>query len=349
MVERELFKYKTVTLGGGTGHFSLINALKRVVDSDYITAIPGISDDGGDSGRLRTELGILPPGDARQCILALASSGRQQILADLLNFRFPNEEKFGGLAGRNIGNIDIAALEVMYGCQELAIKSYMEILNIPGRVIPASHNHVCLEAKIQGKNEFLVTETMIDNFGKHKDYDPNSRIEYIRFDKSAYLNPNAREAIKDAEWIIIAPGDLYTSILPIFLINGLADALMISKAKVIYCGNLLTKNGETHGFKASDCLMEIKKYIGNKKIDHILVNKDGFWPENMDEEVKTLYKNEGKDLITVDLDTCKKLFPYSKITEAHLIRYIPSQRIIRHNRVILADTIRKIMSFVSKG
>lgn len=349
MAENELLKHRTITLGGGTGHFSLLNALTRVIDCNYITAIPGISDDGGDSGRLRTELGILPPGDARQCILALASSERQQTLSDLLNFRFPEDEKYSGLAGRNVGNIDLAALEIMYGCQELAIKAYMEILNISGRVIPASHNHVTLEAKLQGKDEFIRGESVIDHLGDHTDYDQNARIEYIRFDKPAYLNPNAREAIKEAEWLIIAPGDLYTSILPLFLINGLADSLMITKAKIIYCGNLLTKNGETHGFKASDCLMEIKRYIGNKNLDYILLNQNGYWPENTDETVKKSYQDEDKNMIEVDRERCEQLYPNSTIREALLARYIPAQRIIRHNRTTLSDEIKKIMSSASEG
>lgn len=344
MLEKELLKVPVVTLGGGTGHFALLNALKRVIDPNYITAIPGMSDDGGDSGRLRTELGVLPPGDPRQCMLALASYERQQAIADFFNFRFLNDKKLGGLAGRNIGNINIAALEVMYGCQELALLALMDILNIPGRVIPASHNHVILEAKIKGRDEFIKGESNIDHLGEHADYDRNARIEYIRFDKPAYLNPNAREAIKEAEWLVIAPGDLYTSILPIFLINGLADALMLSKAKIIYCGNLLTKNGETHGFTASNCLAEVKKYIGDRNLDYILLNHDELWPENTDEEVKKLYQAEGKDLIHADTDECAKLFPNSKIIEAPLARYVPSQRIIRHDRVVLADEIRKIMA-----
>ncbi len=333
---------KIVTVGAGSGQFTTLNDLKKEFDPRSITAIVAFADDGEDSGRLRGELGILPPGDARRCILALAPDHRQLLIAPWLNFRFPrNGEDNNNLSGRNVGNMNLAALELMYGCQELAIKAFMEILDIPGRVIPASHNKVKLEAVLSDGN-VVEGEANIDKRGSKPDYDSANKIDHIRLNQTAYLNPNARDAILDADYIIISPGDLYTSILPIFLVNGLANALMLTRAKIIYCGNLMTKQGETDSFKASDCMKEVCRYIGDRDVDYCLLNKNGFWPEEANEVVEP-YAMEGKHLISTDREECQKLLPSAEIIEAPLVKYIPRERIIRHDGHILAKAIKEIV------
>lgn len=342
--EDSLMSNRIVTIGAGSGHFTLLDGLKEVNDPSKITAIVAFADNGSDSGRLRSEFGILPPGDARRCILALAPDARQLVIAPWLDFRFPkngHDEEEKGLVGRNVGNMNLAALEMMYGCQELAIKALMEILDIPGTVLPASHNKVHLEA-VLSDGSVLSGETTIDNRGKAPDYDPSKKISYIHLNEIAYLNPNARQEINEADYIVIAPGDLYTSILPIFLVNGIANALMLTKAKIIYCGNLMTKMGETDGFRASDCLWEVCKYIGDRKIDYVILNKNGFWPEEAD-AVTDSYVQEGKYLIETDNSNCQLLLPEARIVEVPLVKYIARERIVRHDGRALAQEIRKII------
>lgn len=341
--ERSLMSHRLVTIGAGSGHFTLIDGAKEENDPKKITAVVAFADDGSDSGRWRAELGVLPPGDARQCILALTPDHRQSDIGPMLNFRFPkNGEDLSGIGGRNVGNLLIAALETMYGCQELALKQLMKNLDIPGRVIPASHNKVNLEAVLTD-GSVLHGENVIDNRGQDKNYDPSLRIRYVRFDQPTYLNPNASEAIEQAEYIVIAPGDLYTSILPIFLVNGIADALMLTKAKLIYCGNLMTKKGETDDFKASDCLSEVCNYLGDRRIDFAFLNQRGSWSEEVPQDVIDSYAEEGKYLIETDRDECQKLLPQARIVEAPLVRYIPRQRLVRHDGRKLAYEMRKVI------
>lgn len=341
-IEKDLLSRRIVTLGAGSGHFTTLDGLKEENDPRKITAIVAFADDGSDSGRLRAEFGILPPGDARRCILALAPDNRQLVITPWLNFRFPqNGGENNGLAGRNVGNLNLAALEVMYGCQELAIKAFMEILDVPGRVIPASHNKVKLEAVLDD-DSVLEGEGVINNRGNDENYDANNKIRYIRFNQTAYLNPSAKEALNEAEYIIITPGDLYTSILPLFLVVGLANALMLTKAKIIYCGNLMTKRGETDNFSASDCLSKVSKYMGDREVDYVVLNSNGYWPEDAD-EVKVPYEKEGKFLMATDRDRCQMLLPNAEIVEADLVKYIDRERIVRHDGRLLAKEIRKII------
>lgn len=335
----KLKNLQVVTIGGGTGHFELLNSLKAVVNPKCITAIPGVADNGGSSGRLRTEFGVLPPGDARRCMLALAPLSRQKYLADWLNFRFPkgSTEK-ETISGHNIGNLNIAALEIMYGSQEAALEVLMKILDIPGKVIPVSNNKTSLLAKLSDGSQ-ITGETDIDLRFKKSTFNPKIKIDTISLKDAAFLSPSAKDAIENADWLIIAPGDLYTSILPVFLVSGFTESVQASGAKVIYCGNLMTKEGETDGFKASDCLAEILKYLALGRIDYLILNESQAVPA----QIISSYSQEGKRLIETDLEACRQFLPEAKFVMDDFLRYIPTEQIVRHDRNRLGKAILQIL------
>jgi len=257
-VEKQRLK-KVVVIGGGTGSFVLLSGLKQYpVD---LTAIVPVTDDGGSTGRLRDEFGFLPVGDIRQCLAALAPENGQ--LRKLLLYRF---EKGKGLKGHNLGNLLLTALEDMAGTEPEAVIQAAKLFRLKGKVFPISKKLVKLVAKYStGKT--IVSEHKIET---HK-LAPGETITQMSTQPAAQINSRAAEAIKQADLIIFAPGDLYNSIIANLVISGTQSALKASKAKLVYVVNLMTLNSQTHGFTASDHVKEIEKYAG-KSINHILIN-----------------------------------------------------------------------------
>jgi uncharacterized cofD-like protein len=244
---------KIVTIGGGTGHFQILRGLKNYECG--ITAIVNVSDDGGSSGKLRDEYGILPPGDARQCMVALADEDESKLLRDMFSFRFKD--------GHNLGNLMITALAGISGSSAQAIKDASKLLNIKGNVLPVTTDDVILHGEtFDGK--ILKGQTEV-SYPKDK----NSTIKRIFNVPEAFLYKEAGEAIRNADKIVICPGELYGSILPNFIVGGVREALQESKAKKIYVCNLFTKEG-SYNFKAGDFVREIEKYAGIK-IDKIII------------------------------------------------------------------------------
>ena len=252
-------KKKVVVIGGGTGSFVLLSGLKQYpVD---LTAIVPVTDDGGSTGRLRDEFGFLPVGDIRQCLAALAPENGQ--LRKLLLYRF---DKGKGLKGHNLGNLLLTALEDMVGTEPEAVIQAAKLFRLKGKVFPISKKLVKLVAKYStGKT--IVSEHKIET---HK-LAPDETITQMSTQPAAQINSRAAEAIKQADLIIFAPGDLYNSIIANLVISGTQSALKASKAKLVYVVNLMTLNSQTHGFTASDHVKEIEKYAG-KSINHILIN-----------------------------------------------------------------------------
>jgi len=250
---------KIVTIGGGTGHYTVLRGLKNY-DLD-ISAIVNIVDNGGSSGELRVDFGILPPGDIRNCLLALSDESRIKDLMDLFDYRFP-ETKSGKLTNHNLGNLIITALIQKYGDIGKATKAASNILNISGRVLPVSINNSNLYAKTHS-DKILIGESQVG-------YPRTEKIKEIWLEPKAFIYSDSGKALREADLIIICPGDLYSSILPNFLISGFKEAIAESKAKLVYLCNLVTKQG-THNFKSSDFVREIEKYLG-KKIDIVICN-----------------------------------------------------------------------------
>lgn len=247
---------KVVVIGGGTGSFTLLSSLKNY--TRHITALVNMADDGGSTGQLRDELGVLPPGDVRQCLVALSESEK---VRDLFNYRF--EE--GTFAGHAFGNLFLTALEKMTGSFGDAVETASEVLNIVGRVEPITLDEVTL---VMEKSDGEVTRGEFE-IG-HADFGELKRPE-MRLEPTPSLNPKARQAILEADLVVVAPGNLYGSLAPSLIVPGMSDALNKATAKKIYVCNLVTKPGQTDGFSVADFAAEIERF-GNFKLDYVLYN-----------------------------------------------------------------------------
>lgn len=251
-----------VTITGGNGGYILLNGLKKY-DAN-ITAILSVFDSGGSTGILREEFGLLSIGDIRRALLALASGSPQAtIITSLLSYRF---DKKSSLVGHNFGNLALLALREIYGSEVVAIEKARQMLGVKHKVLPVSLSlsDVCAELE---DGSTIIGETNID-VPKH---DPNLRIRKLFLKPEAEVYAPTASAIRDADLIIIGPGDLYTSIAPNLLVKGVSEAVSESRGKTVYVCNVATKRGETNYFKASDFVREIQKYLG-KNLDFGIFN-----------------------------------------------------------------------------
>lgn len=273
---------KITVIGGGTGSFTLLSALKN--HTRQIAAVVNMADDGGSTGVLRDELGALPPGDVRQCLVALSDSPK---IRDLFNYRFDE----GTFQGHAFGNLLLTALEKMTGSFTEAVETASEILRVNGVVIPATLDNVRLKMEWPEVSTILHGERVIDaDFFK---YDP--RRATLSLVPSASANPTAIAAIEQADLVVIAPGDLYTSLGPLLVIDGIGEALKKTDATIMYVSNLVTKQGQTAGFCVSDHAAEIERFIGAEVLDYVLYNK-----QTPTEEVAQRYQQENAYLVEVD-------------------------------------------------
>jgi len=250
---------KVVVIGGGTGSFTVLSSLKDYTSN--ITALVNMADDGGSTGQLRDELGVLPPGDIRQCLVALSRSPR---VRDLFNYRFDK----GSLKGHAFGNLFLTALEKMTGNFGDATELAGEVLNIVGRVEPITHDKVTLIMESSNgdvtEGEFHIGDA---DFGKHT-------RPIIRLQPRATINPEAKRAIKEADIVVIAPGNLYGSIAPALVVDGVSDAIKHTSATKVYICNLVTKPGQTDGFNVCDYADEIERFLDGAKLDVVIYNSE---------------------------------------------------------------------------
>lgn len=254
-------KKNIVVIGGGTGIFSVLTGLRKHFDN--IVSIVTMADDGGSTGILREDFGILPPGDVRRSLIALSETD-DKILSGLFSYRFKEGK---GLVGHSFGNLMLTALERITGDFEKAIKEAEKILRVNGEVVPVTldKSHLCAELE---NGKIIKGESNIDT----PVHDGRIKIKKTWLLSPAKINPRAKKAILEADIIIIGPGDLYTSILPNILVGGVPEALQKTKGVVVYISNLMTKHGETNGFAAHDFLETIEKYLLKGTIDYFLVN-----------------------------------------------------------------------------
>lgn len=334
--KKYLYAKKIVTFGGGTGHFSLLRGLVELNQPDLITAIVGTWDSGGSSGRLRTELGVLPPGDMRQCLLALMEDPKQrQVAQKLFDDRLADLSRL--LKGHSLGNLIAARLENIYKGPDRGVEAERLLFRIRARVLPVSISELNLMAKLEGGEE-LEGEESIDLRGEKKNFNPKQKITRIYFETNADPNPQVLEAIRDADTIVFSAGDLYTSLLPHLLVSGIKEALADSKAQVILVLNLMTKRGETDSFKASDYLKAFLYYLGDKNgVDYLLANSNG-----LDLEILKTYKREGQEPVKIDEDLCKKNAPNIKIVKDILAVYHIREHLFRHDSEKLASKILQL-------
>lgn len=252
-------KPNIVVLGGGTGSFTVLSALR---DYDVnLTSIVSMADDGGSTGVLRDELGALPPGDVRQCLVALSEAPNMR---ELFDYRFGD----GSLGGHSFGNLFLTALEKTSGDFATAVERASEILRIKGKVLPATLDDVRLVMRWDNTRLELKGERVIDN--EHFSLDP--RKAKLELTPEAEVNPLARQAILAADLVVLAPGDLYTSLGALLAIEGIDSALAETNARIVYVCNLVTKHGQTDGFSVEEHLAEIERFIGAPVVDTVLYN-----------------------------------------------------------------------------
>lgn len=274
---------RLVVIGGGTGTFTVLSGLR-----DYpfeLTAIVSTADDGGSTGVLRDELGVLPPGDIRQALVALSEDSN--LLRELLNYRFTE----GSLKGHNFGNLFLSALEKLTGSFDRAVLEAGRILAIQGQVIPVTTDTVYLRAEMTDgtkiKGEHNIEEYI---------WSERSHIKKIWLEPPCTVHPLAAQAIKQADLIVIAPGSIFTSLIPNLLVQGLVEALDASRAPIVYTVNLMTEKGHTGEFFVQDFVDLIESYLGKRKLDYVLYNT-----KMPDKELLERYKKE-MERIPVQLD-----------------------------------------------
>ena len=249
------------TIGGGTGTFNVLSGLGKNKQLN-LAAIVTVADSGGSTGELRDEFGILPPGDVRRAIVALAED--TEVVRRLFEYRFKEGRS---IAGHTVGNLLLTALSDIMGDFERGIEELSEMFNVHGKVIPVTLDNVHLGVTLEN-GEQIVGETDID-IPKH---DGSIPIRDAFLLGGGCLNPRAKEAIENSDYVIVGPGDLYTSIVPNLLCQGMVETLRMTDAKIIYVCNVMTKHGETDGFAVEDFVRVIEHYLGEGRIDFVLVN-----------------------------------------------------------------------------
>ncbi len=246
---------KLVVIGGGTGSFTLLSEFKRW--TDQLTAIVNMADDGGSSGELRDELGVLPPGDIRQCLVALSNYPKAR---DMFSYRFGGQ---GKLKGHSVGNIVLSALELQTGSFNEAVAILADFMHITGRVVPVSlEKHTLI---MQDGDKIIRGEQKIAG---HTIKQPDARVW---LEPGAVINPTAKKAIIQADMVVIAPGNLYGSLLPALSVNGMLKSLKKTKAKVVMVTNLVNKPNQTYNWHVLDYLKKIEQYIG-PVVDTVIYN-----------------------------------------------------------------------------
>lgn len=307
---------KNVTvIGGGTGLSNILRGLKYYPFN--LSAIVTVSDDGGSSGKLSEELGVLPPGDIRNCLVALADE--ESLMAKLFQYRF----KEGGLKGHSFGNLFLVAMSDILGDFLLGIKETSKVLAIRGKVLPSTLNRVRLKAIFEDNTQ-IIGETAISNYKKSR----IKKIELIpvRDEEKISATPEAVYALKRSDIVIIGPGSLYTSIIPNLILDEIKETLkniyIKNKAKIIYICNVMTQPGETTGYKASDHLKAIIENIGFNIFHYIILNN-----KKPKDDILKKYQESGADFVYPDIENIRALnveiISGDFISETNVVRHDP--------------------------
>ncbi|MCL2038612.1 YvcK family protein [Candidatus Saccharibacteria bacterium] len=293
---------RAVVIGGGTGSFTILSGLKHYVND--LTALVSMADDGGSTGQLRDELGVLPPGDVRQCLVALACSPK---VRDLFSYRFDS----GSFKGHSFGNLFLTALEKMTGDFRAGVELATEVLQVAGKVEPITLDKATL--MMQDEDKVVRGEREIDD-GVFVGRRPKLWLEGSLAAGPVVANPAALEAIQRADLIIVAPGSLYTSLGAALVVPGIGAALKKSKAKKVYICNLVNKPGQTDRFVVQDYADELERMAGVRFLDYVVYNTrkpdadllekyaaDGELPIDLGEKAKAGYALLGTDLLADEI------------------------------------------------
>jgi uncharacterized cofD-like protein len=314
-----MMRTRCVVIGGGTGSFTVLSGLKDHVSD--ISALVSMADDGGSTGALRDELGVLPPGDVRQCLVALSEASEE--LRDLFNYRFEG----GAFAGHSFGNIFLSAVEKTAGNFSDAVRIAGDVLRIRGEVLPITHDNVRLAISwtdgtvVRGEGRIDIMQFVAEKGRPSLHLEPEARI-----------TAEADRAIRQADLIVIAPGDLYTSLGPLLVVDGVSDALAATSAKILYVANLVTKPGQTSGFTVAGHAAEIERFAGGPILDYVLYNT-AQPPQHLFEK----YTKQGEELVETDPDELRTAH-YQSVGASLIARQAPQK--------IKGDTLAAHRSFI---
>ncbi len=309
-----------VAIGGGTGLSTLLRGLKH--HSSNITAIVTVTDDGGSSGKLIKDKGMIPPGDIRNCLVALADA--EKAMTDLFQHRFQKDS--GSLSGHSMGNLLIAALlDQSRGDFEKAVESASAVLAIRGKVLPSTLEHVSLRAVLEG-GEVICGETAIAEAGK--------RIKKIYLEPATVQpHPSALEALADADLILIGPGSVFTSVIPNLLVPGIADALRNSKAPKVYVCNVMTQPGESDSFTASEHVLAVVNSVEARTFDYVMVNS-----AVPSESAIETYREAGQHFVEPDMDRIRAMG--IRVISGN---FMSETDVVRHDAMRVAERVLRLV------
>lgn len=320
---------KITAMGGGTGTFVVLSGLKQ--HNVDLGVIVNMMDSGGSTGRLRVQLGVLPPGDIRQCFVALSEA--PDLWRRLFLYRFDS----GDFVGHNFGNIFLSALEKVSVNYDQVLETASFVLKTKGKVLPVTHEktNLCVEYE---NGKILKGEGSIDENKFEK-----SRIKTAFLEPSVSAYPSAIERILDSDMIVIGPGDLYTSIIPLFLVDGVREALQTTKAKLVYVVNLMTKSGQTNNYTAKDHVHDIEQYLG-KQIDTIIIHK-GSLSESIVEWYESHHEHPVQDDLADDSRVVRSNVADNTPVEQNTADKISSyaRSILRHDSIRLAKAVIQLL------
>ena len=315
-------KRAVTVIGGGTGSFHVLTGLRTRTGLE-IRSIVTMMDSGGDSGRLRDEFGLLPPGDLRRCLVAL--SDESTLLRDLFSFRFEEEP----LSGRSFGNLFVLALTRILGSEKAAIAALQRLLDVRGEVLPVTWDHAHLMAEL-ADGSVIEGEANLDM----PSHDPRIPIAHVRLEPRATANPDALRAIETSDFVVFAPGDLYTSTISNLLVKGVPEALQRTPAKLIYLLNLMTRSGETLGYSASRHVAEIERYAG--RIPDAVLAHRGPIPKALTER----YETEDARPVELDLEALAEL-GVERVEEAPLMS---GTSLVRHDPLRTGEALERLFA-----
>ena len=289
-----MIRKNIVVVGGGTGNHTTLTGLRN--QNCNLAAVVAMTDSGGSSGRLRDEMGQLPPGDIRQCLMALASEDQSgNLMRRLFDYRFNSGNS---LSGHNFGNLLLTALTEVTGNTITAIEEASRLLGIEGQVLPVTLTRSNLIARMEDGTE-LTGESAIDL----REENLSVHIDYVLLDPKAYVYPPVLDVIKQADAIVLGPGDIYTSVLPNLLVEDVAEAINASTAVKVHVCNLMTKPSESDGFKASNFVKLLLEYLGTSAPLDYLIYSDTPMPERLMQR----YASDGQYPVELDLEETEKL------------------------------------------
>ena len=311
---------KVIVIGGGTGLSTMLKGIKKY--TPHITAVVTVSDNGGGSGKLRREMGMIPPGDVRNCLVALANT--EPIMEKLLQHRF----KEGDLCGQSFGNLFLAALTEITGSFEEAVKLSSNVLAITGKVLPVTYEDVHLEAVFQD-NKKVVGETQIVEYGKANHLD----IQQVSLGPRAPLPAKeVMTAIEEADLIVFGPGSLYTSIISNLLVDKVTAQIAKSKADKIYVANVMTQPGETTHLSLEEHVVVLERYVGEGIINKVIANN-----ASIPKKYLKQYIADGAKVLKIDQN--HEIWQRIEKIEAPLVSINKDTGLVRHDSLQLAQCI----------